>query len=431
MILALILSTLDQMPSPEDSVLDTRPILTPLAFRHFLSAEFAEARMRSSRRKTKNVLQSNKVPSLVELLLHRINVSPGALRNRRLLDDMEDTHPHLLHYLRQNAPFYHHYDMDLDIGRRPGRKQSNPGPRQMLLTSATLMVVPRGLVSQWDNQISKHCHSVLRVLVIKKQAIPDAKTLASDYDVSIPYCVNNEILKYFFKIIIMSHDSAYCDSWANFPANSFLGFAAEARRSDVAKLHSWNSCKCSEIRGTRIPDCRCLRSASTEVSPLLQIRWKRLAVDEGHVTSATSTNLAEMSRKLSVERRWIVTGTPTTNLLGLSFGQQAEKADPLLEVENSETISSSSSTDQVPLRISEASDLDCHIDSIRRWTRHDREDLRKLSTMMTHFLGVPHFTANPKMLNEVIDPLMDHSGPRHGAIQVLTRVMSMIMIRHR
>lgn len=184
MILALVLATLDQLPSPEESVLDTRPLLTPLAFRYFPSADFVAARKRSSTRKTKNYTHETKVPSLVELLMHHINVSSGALRKRRLLEVMEDTHPHLLHHLRQNTPFYHHYDIDLDINRRSERKQSNPGPRQMLLTSATLMVVPRGLVSQWDSQIMKHCHSVLRVLVIKKQAIPDAKTLASDFDVS-------------------------------------------------------------------------------------------------------------------------------------------------------------------------------------------------------------------------------------------------------
>ena len=216
--------------------------------------------------------------------------------------------------------------------------------------------------------------------------------------------------------------------WVFFPTDTLLGFAAEAKRSDISKLHSWKPCKCNEVEGTRIPNCNCLRSS--EVSPLLQIRWKRLVVDEGHVASATSTNLAEISRKLSVERRWIVTGTPTTNLLGLSFGQQV---NPVLEVENDETPSFPGSTDQLSSDSSEANDLDFHMDmnSTRRWTRYDREDLRKLSTMMTHFLSVPHFTANPKVLNDVIEPLMDVSGPRYGAIQVLTRVMSMIMIRHR
>ena len=214
------------------------------------------------------------------------------------------------------------------------------------------------------------------------------------------------------------------DHWRFLPTDTLLAFAAEAKRSHIAKLHSWKPCKCSDVPGTRIPNCDCFRS--TDVSPLLRIRWKRLVVDEGHVASATSTNLAEISRKLSVERRWIVTGTPTTNLLGLSFGQHA---NPVLEVESDDALPSSSSTDQIP----DGGDLGDHMDSdsTRRWTCHDREDLRKLSTMMTHFLAVPHFAANPKVLNEIIEPLMDHNGPRHGAIGVLTRVMAMVMIRHR
>jgi protein tyrosine phosphatase (PTP) superfamily phosphohydrolase (DUF442 family) len=56
----------------------------------------------------------------------------------------------------------------------------------MYLTSASLIVVPPQLVAQWDSEILKHCRSGLRVLVLKsKTQIPQAKALASDYDVII------------------------------------------------------------------------------------------------------------------------------------------------------------------------------------------------------------------------------------------------------
>ena len=53
-----------------------------------------------------------------------------------------------------------------------------------------------------------------------------------------------------------------------------------------------------------------------ESSPLLQLRWLRLVVDEGHelvggdgdLEQATSSFIAE----LFAERRWVVSGTPTT-----------------------------------------------------------------------------------------------------------------------
>lgn len=56
------------------------------------------------------------------------------------------------------------------------------------------------------------------------------------------------------------------------------------------------------------------------MSPFLQIRWKRLILDEGHIVSADTTNRNRFLGWLSVERRWIVSGTPTTNLRGVNFG---------------------------------------------------------------------------------------------------------------
>jgi hypothetical protein len=136
-----------------------------------------------------------------------------------------------------------------------------------------------------------------------------------------------------------------------------------------------------------------------------------------------------LARAISVERRWIVTGTPTTNLLGLSFGQHTEQKneafDAALEPPSSSTSDTSSSIP--PSNVDESEN---HTESARRWTIEDREDLRKLATMMTHFLKVPRFTANPKLLNLVISPLLDSQGPRPGGIHVLNQVMSMIMIRH-
>lgn len=132
--------------------------------------------------------------------------------------------------------------------------------------------------------------------------------------------------------------------------------------------------------------------------------------------SAPSTHLTTFAQLLSVERRWIVTGTPTTNLLGLSFGRQTEHENP----------------DELTVPRSPIGSSDVGTDGIRRWTVQDREDLRKLATMMTHFLKVPHFAANPKILNNhLFSALLHPNGPLPGAIQVLMQVMCMVMIRHR
>lgn len=60
-----------------------------------------------------------------------------------------------------------------------------------------------------------------------------------------------------------------------------------------------------------------------EVSPFLQIRWKRLVIDEDRHASeseAISTCLMFSAKLLCVEKTWFLTSAPITHQLGLSFG---------------------------------------------------------------------------------------------------------------
>ena len=194
---------------------------------------------------------------------------------------------------------------------------------------------------------------------------------------------------------------------------------------------------------------------------MLQIRWKRLVIDEGHVSGTLSTTLVSFAKLLSVERRWIVTGTPTTNLLGLSFGtKSSEIADSQLDrtkaAENNDSVESEKSrawemdeendrtmeVDEIQMGSSQSSSrestpplptVETSSGNLKRiWNKYDREDLNKLGNMITHFIAVPQFNANPKLVtSHVIEPLLDSTGPRPGSIQVLNQVMEMVMIRHR
>lgn len=160
-------------------------------------------------------------------------------------------------------------------------------------------------------------------------------------------------------------------------------------------------------------------------------------VDEGHVHGTDKTNISKVASLLSVERRWLVTGTPTTNLLGINL--RSSEGGPELQYPDDEPASEDDSLpaldDLVPGSESPGQNsvhtANGEVLPPRIWTRYDREDLRRLGTMMMTFLQIPRFAAESQLFsNHVVHSLFASSGPQPGAIQVLTQVMNHIMIRH-
>ncbi|TBU46858.1 P-loop containing nucleoside triphosphate hydrolase protein [Dichomitus squalens] len=379
MMLSLILATLDDLSSPEATYHEERVPMTPLAIRHFQTPS-ATAERKKLPKKGK-AYRDVGVPSLTEIMLHQLRVCPNSLRLRNQQDVLEQRN--LWEPLRANVPFYLHTEPRRDdVGWYQARSGSVSSPKVMYLTTATLVVVPDNLHMQWASEILKHCTDFLRVLVVKnKEELPDAPVLATDYD-----------------IILMSHSR----------------FSKEARKKATEELYTMQPCQCKTLRNARVPRCKCSRLEN--VSPLLQIRWKRLVVDEGHNAAEKRTDYAIFTKLLSVERRWIVTGTPTTNLLGLNFGSGDELQYPDDDDEEEEE-SSASSDDS---------------NEQRKWHRSEREDFRKLGTMFADFLLMNPFASNSKTFSTLVtDPIFEPEGPFPGDIQVLTQVMASVMVRHR
>lgn len=193
MIIALVLATLRQLPQPEESLVDARPVLTPLSLRHFPSLECMTARTRIS---YKGKERACRVPSLVELLLDSSRTSPcdavpnlttteGCKKAARL-EYMEENFESLpLAQLRDACPpFYFQYPGDPSDFDRDRRKRSTSAPKRMYLSAATLVVVPPNLLGQWDREITKHSEDSLRVLILRDRSdMPTVKELASNYDV--------------------------------------------------------------------------------------------------------------------------------------------------------------------------------------------------------------------------------------------------------
>jgi hypothetical protein len=190
MVLALVLSTVDQLSKPEESIHDARPVMTPLALRHFPYSQFEAARKHLSTRRSRSFAHDeNSFPRLMEIMLHYVRTSPDGLHLRQNVEWLQNRG--LQSLIDLNVPFYLQSQEPVTLAR-PRRKNADRGFRTMYLTSATLIVVPANLLAQWNSEILKHClgpeesDDCLRFLVVNpKDELPAARLLASDYDVSV------------------------------------------------------------------------------------------------------------------------------------------------------------------------------------------------------------------------------------------------------
>lgn len=179
MTLALIMSTMDQLPAPEESILDPRPVMTPLSFRHFPSPTYVEARNRFSQRlnkRTSSESDAPRIPSLVEYALDLCRLNPGETKVHQNDEVLRDRH--LWAAFKRDTPFYHHYeDVPLTVNRTSRKARGGKGPKTMYLTSGTLVVVPANLMNQWANEMNKHCDYTLKRYIVTG-GLPPAQKLA-------------------------------------------------------------------------------------------------------------------------------------------------------------------------------------------------------------------------------------------------------------
>jgi hypothetical protein len=189
MVLALVLATVDQLSKPEESIHDARPVMTPLAFRHFPYSQFEAARKRLSHHRSRAPSHDGcSFPRLMEIMLHYVRTSPDNLHFRQNTEWLQNRG--LQSLIDLNVPFYLQSQEPVALAR-PLRKNADLGCRTMYLTSATLVVVPPNLLAQWNSEILKHClgpeesDDALRFLIVNpKEELPPARLLASNYDVS-------------------------------------------------------------------------------------------------------------------------------------------------------------------------------------------------------------------------------------------------------
>lgn len=249
---------------------------------------------------------------------------------------------------------YHYYRIPPET-RRSTRVPSIVQKIKMLLSNTTIIVVPQNLVKQWCKEITIHT-SGLRVLVMNvlKQDLPEAKLLRN------------------YHIVLFSRNR----------------FDKEAR--DDGGYHS----------------------------PLKDVLFKRLIVDEGHTmgnsSSSSKTSAGAVVDFLAVERRWIISGTPAQGLYGIDVALAA---------------SSSNNGDGGASPASVLEDRKYDSSAVKQ----EKSDLEKLGHIVKHFLKIKPW-ANPQnndpasWAQHVMQPR--HGGRSRGSMACLTSTMHSIMVRH-
>lgn len=159
-------------------------------------------------------------------------------------------------------------------GVRKSTTFTRPPPKRILLCSATLIIVPNNLLDHWQREISIHTDG-LKVLVLRN---------GSDKTPSA-----TELLE--FDIVLFA--KTRFEREAGEPENN--------RRKKYVKVES----------------------------PLTEVHWLRVIVDEGHNVAGHGqrTNMVHMLKFMHFERRWVISGTPSDNLIGLEVSLASQEAN--------------------------------------------------------------------------------------------------------
>lgn len=231
-----------------------------------------------------------KVGSLMEMAAAAVGRSK--IPWRAVFNDLSsvgDVHDNCVAILEDNVGSY---TIPAPTTRHRRRPSMVPQGKTIRLSTATLIIVPQNLLSQWNSEISLHVEEdKLRVLCID-----------SAEDVPVPSA--NELLPY--DILLMSRQ--------RFERELAPTETAKARRKPQGAAKGGCNCSLDE-------DCHC-STGNDYQSPLKEIHFLRIIMDEGHEFSSSGRQGAAYwaLQTLHVDRRWVVSGTPANGLLGVEVG---------------------------------------------------------------------------------------------------------------
>ncbi|OBA24290.1 hypothetical protein METBIDRAFT_35673 [Metschnikowia bicuspidata var. bicuspidata NRRL YB-4993] len=227
-----------------------------------------------------------------------------------------------------------------------------PSILKLVLTSSTLVIVPENLLHQWNDETKKH----VRVEFLRKLFISDRfKNLMhyenGDYMRDPP---QDPILLVSYDVVVIS-----------------------------APLFS--------------------KLCADPSTVFMKIYWKRLIIDEGHSMSSRSSNLSLSCKLIHAERRWVVTGTPTSGLTNLHVDEG------------------------VPEAVTESPK------KRRKYTVKGkfnvREDLNKLGNLVSNYFKIEPFYSQPSLWGSSITKNLTNSNQFTAKISLQT-LLNSLMVRH-
>ncbi|KAK6455813.1 DNA-dependent ATPase of the nucleotide excision repair factor 4 complex [Scheffersomyces xylosifermentans] len=227
--------------------------------------------------------------------------------------------------------------------------------RTLYLCNTTIIIVPDNLFHQWNTELNKHISSnYLSKLFISNQFRKNVDTKRGTYTNTIPRDPK-ELIK--FDLIIVTH--------------SYLA--------------------------------RQVGDMSSEENPLNRVYWKRLIIDEGHSMNSKSSKTSILCKTIHAERRWAVTGTPTSGLTSLYMDEEQNDIN-------------------VSIRSPKKSKY------VVKSSFNEREDLVKLGTIIGNFLKIEPFLSRPKLWSQtIIQPLASNI---YGSDVSLANLLNSIVVRH-
>lgn len=301
-----------------------------------------------------------------------------------------------------------HYFLHPPAPKRLSRNPARQVPRRILLSHTTLVVVPPNLVQQWLREINKHTvKGGLNLLLMddSKKDLPNAEQLL-EYD-----------------IILFSKQR----------------FEQEARDEQANGNEEYPSGKRNNMKS---------RSNGTipYQSPLKDIHFKRLIIDEGHTfgnaTKTSKTEAVTVVDFLKLSARWIISGTPTKGLYGIDVASGKSSRSSTPRSKSSKSLDSA--LRDGPPQFGKIFPSDTSSTSstkvlsqpqIEKVYAHERKDIEKLGNIATTFLKIKPWSNSQEdddpasWTHYVMQPR--HGGKSRGSTDCLRKTLESMIIRHR